>query len=231
MCAYTYSVWYKLHSLSNFKLKTLGPRLPPGSTGVYLYVLRRLEDAVSLSTSQSLTGSAAIVLAIKSQESSCLYLPHSASVTSMYCYACNFTCCELKFRVSCLCSKLIHPIVFYLLKTKHIILLPLWTMCDKLCVLTIKKENPLWQFSESKWGWSMPNPNKEAMLRSRENVYLINGTVTERLPKPEPCTKATVETSLWGCLASNCLSTFGLMLPGVDPQSQEQSNKLRNLSY
>lgn len=45
-----------------------------------------------------------------------------------------------------------------------------------------------------KWGPSMPNPNKEAMLRSRENVYLINGTVTERLPKLEPCTKATVET-------------------------------------
>lgn len=77
----------------------------------------------------------------------------------------------------------------------------------------------------------MPNPNKEAMVRSRENVYLINATVTERLPKPELCTKATEETRLRGCLASNCLSTFGLMLPGVSPQSQQQSNKLCNLSY
>ena len=50
-----------------------------------------------------------------------------------------------------------------------------------------------------KWGPSMPNPNKEAILKSTENVYLINGTVTERLPKPEPCTKATVETPVTAC--------------------------------
>lgn len=34
--------------------------------------------------------------------------------------------CKLKFRFSCLCSKLIHPTGLYLLKTTHTTLLPLW---------------------------------------------------------------------------------------------------------
>lgn len=34
--------------------------------------------------------------------------------------------CKLKFRLSCLCSNLIHPTGLNLLKTTHTTLLPLW---------------------------------------------------------------------------------------------------------
>lgn len=146
--------------------------------------------------------------------------------------------CKLKFGFSCLCNKLIHPTGLNLLQTTHTTLLSLWNTyyvtnnetpnIPDTCqnqkgghVCQILSRRPCWDVGRSLRIW---NKLSQTIISHKGHCSFASWLAL---------LLQINQTLLRRCLANNCLFTFGLMLPGVDPQGKKKkkTNKLCNLLH